>query len=220
MKRQRAISILDGSRFRRNVENLPNDASASLGVSFAGNCLVEDRCRYVIVHDHGGDGNQVIAPNAIQHRIPTVLATQGEDGVHFGLTRGAHGRDLRGGADGVVVDAMVFVHHDVAKVVLHCSIPITVVQCDKGRFPKIMWQNLYALQNRIETETVGAKVRVCRCEYLCFAAVETHLLRPTWTQKWIPRWIRHEQNRGKILPATETEWHNVHGQKKRGAPFM
>ena len=95
MKRQRAISVLDGRCERRKAQNLLNDSSSLLDIAFARNCLMKDCCRDVVVHRHIGGSNQAIASNAIEDRIPLVSSAHQKDSSHLLLARNPKGRVRR-----------------------------------------------------------------------------------------------------------------------------
>lgn len=85
VKRQRTISVLDRRGQRRNVQNLLDDSSSLFDIALAGNSLVNDCCRNVVAHCHFRGGNQAIASNAIEDRIPLVSSAHEKDGSHLGV---------------------------------------------------------------------------------------------------------------------------------------
>ena len=47
------------------------------------NRLVKNCCSNVVVHCHARDGNQMVAMNTIEERIPLVMATHNKNSLHF-----------------------------------------------------------------------------------------------------------------------------------------
>lgn len=91
MKRQRTVSVLDRRGQRRNVQNLLDDSSSLFDIAFAGNSLVNDCRRNVVAHCHFRGGNQAVASDAIEDRIPLVSSAHEKDGSHLVVGRSTNG---------------------------------------------------------------------------------------------------------------------------------
>jgi hypothetical protein len=83
MEWQGSIAILNRGGLRGKVQNFANDTAAQYGVSLAGNGLMQNGSRNVIVHNHTCDWYHGIVLDTPQHGIPLILPAHGKNGPHF-----------------------------------------------------------------------------------------------------------------------------------------
>ena len=92
MKWKRAVAILDGRCLGGPLQNGRNDLGTIACIRLAGNGLMEDGRRNVIVHNHGRRRDDWVLVDLQQEGVPIILAAKGKDGHHVVVGRRAAAR--------------------------------------------------------------------------------------------------------------------------------
>jgi hypothetical protein len=86
MERHGPVAVFGLRGLRRVLENRRNDPSTNGRVAFAGDCLVDDRRRNVIVHGHAVIANEWMLIDILEDFIPFVIAAESEELLHGRMT--------------------------------------------------------------------------------------------------------------------------------------
>ena len=87
VERKRSISVFHCGSVRSSFENRKDDSFSKRGFTLAGNSLVNNSRRDIVIHGHWGDGKERILTNVPQDRRPLVCSAELEQKSHLIASR-------------------------------------------------------------------------------------------------------------------------------------